>query len=95
MQPTTYTRQIKTTSQYLGKNGIIVASTLIHVAPPKLSAFTPYCFVLVDLGDEKKELMGVPGEKLNPGDKVKCVLRKSELPDDKEVIGYAIKVKRI
>lgn len=95
MQTITYWRQNKKWSDLLGKKGKVIASTNIRVSSPKLSQFTPYPFAIIDFGEFKKELMGIPGEVLKIGDKVSCVLRKSEVPDKSEVIGYTIKIIKI
>ena len=92
MQTIQYWRQNKKWNHLLGKKGTVIASTNNRVSSPKLSSMTPYPFALVDFGDEKRELMGVPQEKISPGDTVKCVFRKSEVPDKSEVIGYTIKI---
>jgi uncharacterized OB-fold protein len=95
MKPATYWRQNKTWSTWLGKTGTVVASTRVRVAAPNRTQLLPYSYVLVSFEDEKREFMAAGHEKLSVGDEVTCVLRKMSVPDEKGIIEYGIKVKRI
>lgn len=99
MTPAEYTRKNKTWKTLLGKRGVVVSTTQVHVASPELSAFTPYSYAIVDFGPStdgrKLSLMGVTGEVLAIGDTVECVLRKIAVSDATEIIPYGIKVKKI
>ena len=56
----------------------------------------PYSFALVKLrGGEKLELMGVGHEKLKPGDKIRCVLRKNRPNHQEGIIEYVIKAQKV
>jgi len=90
-----YCRQNKSWSDYLGKVGKVIVSTSLKASPPEQKMFIPYSFVLVDFGEEKKELMGVCGESYVTGDSVKCVFRKLSISDEKGLINYGIKVKKL
>ena len=95
MKPAQYYRENKNWSLWLGKVGTVVASTYIRVSSPEFEPFTPYSFVLVDFGDQKKELMGAGHEQLAVGDKVQCVLRKLATSGQQEIIAYGIKAKGV
>lgn len=95
MTPAEYTRKNRQWKQWIGRPGVVVAVTQIHVAPPDQALFAPYSYCIVDFGSEKKSLMGVAGETLTVGDEVVCVLRKIAIPDEKGIIPYGIKVKKI
>lgn len=95
MQAIKYYRNNKNWSKLVGKTGKVLASSLIHVSSPELSKFSPYSFMIVKIDSTKYELMSVAKEELNPGDLIKCVLRKSEITNQREVIGYTIKAKKI
>lgn len=90
-----YWRENKFWGDWLGKIGIVIVSSQLHVAPPGQEEFLPYSFVLVNFGKQNKELMGIPGEIFETGDKVECVFRKLDIPDEKGIIHYGIKVKKI
>jgi len=90
-----YKRQNQDWAKYLGKTGVVLASTYIRVAAADLSSAAPYSYVLVDLGEDKKELMGAGHELLQIGDKVQCVLRKISVDGTAGLIEYGIKVQKI
>ncbi|MEN8253663.1 MAG: hypothetical protein ABFQ62_04800 [Patescibacteria group bacterium] len=95
MRPAEYYRQNKDWKKYIGKVGIVVASTMIRVSAPEQTDLLPYSYAVVKVGKEKKEYMGVGHEKLKPGDKVKCVLRKVGISNKAGIIEYGIKVTKI
>jgi uncharacterized OB-fold protein len=95
MQPASYWRQNKLWKSWIGKTGVVLVSTVISVAPPEQSALKPYSYVLVEFGKEKHEFMGVGHEVFESGDKVECVLRRITFGDDRGLIGYGIKVRKI
>jgi uncharacterized OB-fold protein len=95
MKPAHYARKNKNWQKYLGKKGTVLSSTLIRVTSPELSYLTPYSYVLVDLGNEKKELMGVGNQILKVGDQVECVLRKISTASAESLIEYGIKAQKI
>lgn len=92
IHPAEYWRASQEWSKYLGKTGTVLASTVIRVASPELASSTPYSYVLVDLGTEKKELMGVGNDVFEPGATVRCVLRKLAKPSSTGIIRYGLKV---
>lgn len=95
MKPPAYWRQNKAWARWLGQEGVVVASTLIRVAPEGLEQFAPYSFAIIEFdGGVRAEFMGLPEEKLNPGDQVQCVLRKISIPDSREIVAYGIKVSK-
>jgi len=91
MRVTESWRQNKTWAKYLGKEGVVVASTLMEVAATDQLAFLPYSYLVVNLGKEKISVMGAAGEAFNCGDKVKLVLRKIKKEAQAEVITYGLK----
>lgn len=96
LTPVQYWRANKQWSQWLGKRGTVVASTLIRVAEGALAAWTPYPFVLVEFTDgTRHEYMGTGNQAYEPGDTVECVLRRLAVAGSHEVIPYGIKVQRI
>lgn len=95
MKPAQYWRANKIWHAWLGKQGTVVASTIIHVAGTKQSYLTPYSYVIVDFGEEKKEFMSVSRETLEIGDTVICVLRKTAQTEAHELIEYGIKVTKV
>lgn len=95
MKPVAYWRQSKDWANWIGKTGTVVASTQIRVTSPELSEFAPYSFVLVDFGDQRRELMAASGESISAGDDVVCVLRKMATPDATGIIHYGIKVSKV
>jgi len=95
MKPAKYWRLNKQWQNYLGKMGKVIAATKIHVSTPEHQVFVPYNYVIVDFGDEKKEFMGNANGDLTVGDKVECVLRKIQEPDEKGLVTYGIKVRKI
>lgn len=91
MKTTESWRNKKNWSKYIGKKGVVLASTLMEVAATDQLAFLPYSYLVVDLGREKISVMGVAGEAFNYGDKVKLVLRKIKKEAQAEVIAYGLK----
>lgn len=95
MQPALYKRKVDEWKQWVGKRGVVVVSTVINVAPPAQDRFKPYSYVLVSFGEERHEFMGAGHEEFDVGDKVECVLRRSDAIDERGLIGYGIKVKKV
>jgi uncharacterized OB-fold protein len=95
MKPPQYWRQNKEWKKWIGKKGTVLASTIVRVSAPEQSAFTPYSYVLVDFGNEKREFMGVGHQTFEIGDTVECVLRKIAVLADHELIPYGVKVQKI
>lgn len=95
IRPIEYWRQAKKWHDWVGKTGQVVVSTVIRVAPPELADQTPYSFVLVDFDGQKKELMGVGHDTFQPGDRVKCVLRKLGQPSPDGIVPYGLKVEKL
>ena len=93
--PAEYWRANKEWVKWIGKEGEIVVSTIIHVPPVMLQKMAPYTFSVVKFGDEYRELAGVDNEVLKTGDKVKCVFRRIADTDGRGVIMYGIKIKKI
>jgi len=93
-QSAQYWRARKEWSAWVGKKGAVIASTMIYVGSPALSAQTPYPYVVVDFGEVKHSFMGVGHEALQPGNVVECVWRKIDAVAPHEVIMYGIKVKK-
>ncbi len=95
MHPAQYKRKTLDWNKWIGKKGVVVVSTMIQVAPPEQARFKPYSYVLVDFGRESHEFMGAGHATFVPGDEVECVLRKNSAGDEKGLIGYGIKVRKI
>ncbi len=95
MKPPQYWRQNKDWKNWIGKKGTVIASTIVRVAAPERAAFTPYSYVLVDFKSEKHEFMGTGHEVFKSGDEVICVLRKTAVLEDHELIPYGIKVEKV
>lgn len=95
MQTIEYWRKNKDWQQYLGKRAEVIAQTLVHVSAQKQEAFLPYPYLIVDLGIERKELMGVLGESFQIGDQVELVLRKLSQEDPAELISYGLKARKV
>jgi len=90
-----YTRNNQSWSAWIGKKGVVLAVTVIRVAAPEFSVYTPYQYALVDFGEElgKMSYMVASQEKtVTTGDKVICVLRKLSQPSKEGIIEYGIKV---
>lgn len=94
MKAAQYFRASNHWSKWIGKKGKVVASTVIYVAAPQHAHQVPYSYVIVDLGQEKKEFMGAGREILEVGDQVVCVLRKESKASPEGIIDYGIKVTR-
>jgi uncharacterized OB-fold protein len=90
--PAAYWRLNKTWQKWLGKRGTVIVATTIRVPAEEQSAFAPYDFVLIDFGKVKHSFMGVGHESFQPGDQVRCVLRKLAQPSSAAIIPYGIKV---
>jgi uncharacterized OB-fold protein len=82
-------------AKYLGREGVVVATTLMEVAATDQVAFLPYAYLVVDLGEERISLMGVAGESFTKGDLVKIVLRKIKKEAQAEVIAYGLKATHV
>lgn len=95
MQPAQYKRTTKHWNKWIGKTGKVIVATTVQVAPPEQARFKPYSYVLVDFGDEKHEFMGSGHEVFVSGDLVECVLRKTTAGDERGLIGYGIKVRKV
>lgn len=95
MKPAQYWRQNKEWSKWLGRKGKVVASTMVRVAAPDRSLFTPYSYVIVEFGKERHEFMGASNDELVIGDVVECVLRKIGTSEKHELIQYGIKVAKV
>lgn len=94
-KPAQYWRSTFQWQTWIGRKGKVVASTIIQIAPPELKEMAPYSYVIVDFGDKKMEFMGIGHEQFAEGDEVICVLRKLNIPNEKELIPYGIKVKKV
>ncbi len=91
-----YWRNNKHWSAELGRRGTVLASSFIRVAPAGLESFVPYSLAIVEFDTgERNELMGVPGQELQPGDQVQCVWRRTSTPDKQGIIAYGIKVIKV
>ncbi len=90
-----YWRQSKFWKQWLGRKGVVEVATRITVCAPNQEAFKPYSYVLVNFHGTKHECMGVGHEGLAAGDPVECVLRRITSGDERGLIGYGIKVRKV
>ncbi len=90
-----YWRHNKTWSQYIGKEGTVVAETYIRVTETKRELFAPYSYVVVDIDGERIELMAEGHARLKVGDTVQCVLRKAVIPESDQIIEYCVKAKKV
>ncbi len=97
IKPADYWRQSKRWAQWLGREGRVIAATYIKVAGSAHVLAAPYAYVVVKLNGvkEKKELMGVGHERLQTGDRVRCVLRKNPSLDQIGLIEYVLKAAKI
>jgi uncharacterized OB-fold protein len=95
MHPGKYWRQSKELKKWLGKKGTVIASSVVHVAAPDQSALTPYSYVIIDFGSEKREFMGADHQVFVEGDEVECVLRKMVTLETEGLIPYGVKVKKV
>jgi uncharacterized OB-fold protein len=95
MHPAKYTRLNKQWKSFLGKTGQVVVSTYIRVAGSEHLRAAPYSLAIVAFGKNRKELMGVGHQRLEIGDKVRCVLRKGSKKNDSDPLEYQLKVKKV
>ncbi|KUK79638.1 MAG: hypothetical protein XD95_0241 [Microgenomates bacterium 39_7] len=96
INPAKYWRQSKDISLFLGQRGEVMLATYIRAAGSNQHLQAPYSFVLVKLaGGKKVEMVGVGHDKLQPGDKIECVLRKTPSDDSVGLIEYVIKAKKV
>lgn len=95
MKPAPYWRHNKAWSEWLGRQGEVIAVTHMQVAVPELSDWTPLSYALVDFGEERHEFLVAGQDSLHSGDRVECVLRKLAQPDETGVIPYGIKVQKV
>jgi uncharacterized OB-fold protein len=95
MKPAAYWRANKKWSQWIGRQGEVVAATRMQVAIPELAPWTPLSYALVDFADERHEFLVAGQDEVQAGDRVECVLRKLGQPDEKGVIAYGIKVRKV
>ena len=90
-----YSRNNREWHRWLGRQGRVVASTMVRAAAPVQQSLAPYSYVLVDFGDEKRSFMGVGQQKLAAGDQVECVWRKLGVASAAGIINYGIKVRLV
>lgn len=93
-----YTRSNTDWSAWLDLTGKVVVVTTVRVAPPAQHLFTPYDLVMVQFKRpraKRKIFMAASGESIQPGDTVKCVLRRLGVPDATSLINYGIKVAKV
>ncbi len=95
MKPPYYWRLNKDWSNWIGQRGRVLASTLIRVSSPDCEALLPFSYVVVDFGNDKREMMGADHEVFEIGDEVICVLRKTAVTQDNELIEYGLKVTKV
>lgn len=89
-------RNQKTEREYLGKTGIILTWTEIHVAPSRFSAQTPYAVALIEFDSNERryvQLVGVKNNDVKIGSKVKIVLRRLYEGGKEDIIRYGLKAK--
>lgn len=82
-------------SQYLGKEGLVLATSMMEVAATERLAFLPYSYLLIDLGEEHISVMGVAHQEFQIGDQVKLVLRKLKAEAESDIIVYGLKALKI
>ena len=95
VQPAQYWRQNKDWKNWIGKQGKVIGTSRVHVAPPDQEIFTPYTLALVDFGIEKRQYMVAGNQEMSLGDEVVCVLRKVANAQQHEIIPYGIKVQKV
>jgi len=95
--PAKYWRRNQQWSSWIGQEGTVVTATYVRIPAEEYKLQAPYSFALVDFGSSlgKKELMGCGHERLKSGDKVKIVWRRVPHDDQKSVIDYRLKLKKI
>lgn len=91
MQITEYWRSNKNWAKYLGKQGKVLAVSMMDVAATDQTQLLPYAYLLLDLGTEKISLMGAAAETFAVGDLVEIVLRKIKKEQSAEIIAYGLK----
>lgn len=88
-----YTRENKQWRNLVGKTGTVLLATTIRVTSPEHAAFAPYMYAIVQLDSgEKKAFMVAAQERVKPGDRVRCVLRKLANPSKTGIIRYGVKI---
>lgn len=95
MQTIEYWRSNKNWQKLIDKEGEVVTSTFVRVAPPDQEAMAPYSYLLVDFGEEKMEMMGVAHQQFEIGDRVKAVLRKIKKEESSEILVYGLKAEKV
>ena len=95
MKPAEYWRQSKKWSSYVFKEGVVVQSTFQYVVPSAQEHYAPYSFLVLSVANETIEVMGVPGEKFQAGDRVRLVLRRTAVISTSEPISYGLKAEKI
>lgn len=95
ISPPGYWRDRREWSTWLGRKGTVVGSTCIQVSSPELAYLTPYPYVLVDFGSERRAFMGTGHTSFLVGEIVECVWRRMGSVDAAGIIPYGIKVQRL
>lgn len=95
VKPPSYWRAAQQWHEWLGRRGRVVVATYIRVAAPQFAVATPYSYLLVDFGGQRREFMGVGHEHPQAGDEVECVLRKMGQGGAADLIEYGIKVQKV
>ena len=94
-KPAAYWRSAQHWQRLLGKKGVVIASTVIHVAPPQLKEFTPYSYLILEVEGKRVECLGADHQTFQAGDQVLCVLRKMAIPSREQLIPYGIKATKV
>jgi len=92
--PVKIQRRQKKTSTIIGREGKILAWTIIRVAANTFSNQAPYPVAMVDLGKGERlmgQLVDCSKDDLRAGKKVVAVLRRASVGDQEGVISYVIK----
>jgi uncharacterized OB-fold protein len=98
ISPVKVWRNQKRIQSLLGKQGKILAWTIIYVPPGRFSFFAPYPIAIVELDNGQKitaQLVDCDHDEVKTNARVETVLRKVTEPSTDGVIPYGIKVKLV
>lgn len=98
ISPVKIWRRQKEIRKILGKKGKIISWTKIFGPPVQFKKLAPYFVVLVEFEDKTRivgQLVDFEKGRINEGDGVVAVLRKTKEIDEEDIIPYGVKFKLI
>ncbi len=98
ISPVKIWRRQKDIRAILGKRGVVLSWTRVHVPGSDFKVFAPYFVVLVELEDGNKvfgQVVDSMENNIQIGNKVIATLRKVRQPTDEGIIAYGVKFKRL